>query len=131
MIESCPRCGVACDSTIESTLEPGQQLCVKCAEEEVFKPGKARKKIIAGIKAPLMFTEAYRGEAPPPKRLHRPENYCFPVHLGHALKNSMAICSYHKFPKERITNNPNEVTCLNCLKRIQKELKKAIDGQAT
>ena len=121
MIESCPRCGNKADRTMESMLEPGQQLCLPCAEEEMLFPGKAKRKIKRDITVPLWFSEEYKGEDPPERELSQPQCLYLPIHLGHAVKTSMAICCYQRFKADRITSNPNKVTCLRCLKHIRKQ----------
>lgn len=127
IIESCPRCGVKVNATMESHLLPGDQICFKCAEEEIFSPQKAKKKMRQESCMPLWFSEAYLNGRPPPRQLAKPQGLYMPIHLGHAVKTNMAICSYQRFSADRITTNPNEVTCLNCLRRIRKQHGRASD----
>ena len=126
-LESCPRCGVKVMATMESDMEPGQQVCFECAEEEFTSPGKARKKIREKSNKKLWFSEEYLNGEPPPREVVKPVGLAVPIHLGHALRTNMAVCSYQRFNADRITSNPNKVTCLNCLRRIRKQHGRASD----
>ena len=101
-------------ATMESELEPGQQVCFFCAEQEILRREEARKK----IRNNLNETDIR------PSAMKTPRG---PMHLGHHVKRNMAICSYQRFSADRITTNPNEVTCLNCLRRIRKQHGRASD----
>ena len=115
-----------------SSLEDGNHICIPCAEEELLRPSRARKKIsklkeasnkkislirnrrvypITAVPEPLRIT-------PKPKLSNYGGNTA--IHLGHPNKRTIAACAYERYSSSVLTEDPSEVTCLNCLKIIGK-----------
>ena len=130
IIESCPRCGDRCDTSMASMLEEGEQICIPCAEEELLTPSIAKKKIKAvpmlAASHPIVRNRKIKSrrirvqdlQTSPKKKLTICGTYTA-IHFSHPCKPSIAACAYERYSKSVLTTEPSAVTCLNCLKILR------------